>query len=961
MIRIIALIVSLLWFAGIQAQIFPARQYTTADELASSNVYDICHDEKGYLWFATERGLSRFDGYKFTNYLFKEGLEGAAVLSLATDNKMHVYAGTKQDGVYKLQGNFHQVLQEDVHMANEHMVIMNNLLYSLDDHNLVSVCNLKKADNTKKIFPHSQLIISRSEAVPTAIAAGSGDTVFIATEKGIYYSVNGNKALPYAATGIPCHSIYMQNGVLYFGSTGAVFRANGRTVARIATLSEVSSVKRLLLDDEGSIWCATSPNNYVFRISGEETWNVSVSLGITGTSIQKIFEDHEGNIWIATYGKGVFCMHHRYCTNYTRLDGLSNEYVTSVLVTDNGLLIGTYDGLYTLDETGIRPFKSFPGELEYIQRLGYEDDTYFVTVSGIQATNVRVKRTAVNGKDLQYLYAPASLEIQDVVYYNQWDNTIWRAKLNKGQITDTQVIYSDPKADWKSANAFYMDDKGVLWVGTTRGLLAFMQDHQVTKIDTGFFRTSINAIMQDDDGAIYVGTDKGLAILQNGRWTTHRSIMEKNIESITGLAHDSKHRIWISTLNGLFLYDGVTLIQFDARNTLLSDEIHAITYDSKNNAIWIGTTFGLSRIDVGVFDQTPIKAPAAIFKTLRAADSIYRDLGVNSRIELPYTSKNFTVRFSAIQFSAPEGIKFLYTFDDGPWEPTVGRQIEFASIPYGEHTIRLKSVGEQGVEGPLATLTIFVDTPFWATIWFKVLVGLGIGFIVYLLVRKRFELIRTKQQERLELQSKVAELRHQALAASMNPHFIFNALNSIQHFINSHNTEEATDYLGKFARLIRMMLDYGGRTFIPLKDELERLEYYLELEKVRFGQKLNYTIDVDDSLRNNPIEIPNMVIQPIVENALWHGLLPANSAGHLHIRFSAEQGTIVVTVDDDGIGIEESRRRKKAGHNSLGIQMIHERLEMLNKLSGYKASLRIIDKSTQTPAGQGTLAEIRLM
>ncbi len=467
--------------------------------------------------------------------------------------------------------------------------------------------------------------------------------------------------------------------------------------------------------------------------------------------------------------------------------------------------------------------------------------------------------------------------------------------------------------------------------------------------------------MQDDDGALYVGTDKGLAILRNGKWTIHRSMMDKNIESITGLAHDNKQRIWISTLNGLFLYDGKTLLQFDARNTLLSDEINAITYDSLNNAIWIGTTFGLSRIDVGLFDKTPIRAPAAIFKTLRAADSIYRDLGVNSRIQLPYTSKNLTVRFSAIQFSAPEGIKFFYTFDGGPWEPTVGRQIEFASIPYGEHTIRLKSIGEQGVEGPVATLTIFVETPFWATTWFKILVGLGIGLIAYMLLRKRFEVIRNKQQERLELQSKVAELRHQALSASMNPHFIFNALNSIQHFINSHNTEEATDYLGKFARLIRMMLDYGGRTFIPLKDELERLEYYLELEKVRFGEKLNYSIVVDDALRNNPIEIPNMVIQPIVENALWHGLLPANRPGHLHIRFAAEQGTIVVTVDDDGLGIEESRRRKKGDHNSLGIQMIHERLELLNKLSGYKASLNIRDKSALTPAGQGTLAEIRLM
>lgn len=281
-------------------------------------------------------------------------------------------------------------------------------------------------------------------------------------------------------------------------------------------------------------------------------------------------------------------------------------------------------------------------------------------------------------------------------------------------------------------------------------------------------------------------------------------------------------------------------------------------------------------------------------------------------------------------------------------------------MPYGKHTLLLKSFGEQEIEGPVATLTIIVETPIWATIWFKIIVGIAIGVAAYLILRKRFETVRKKQQERLELQSKIAELRHQALAASMNPHFIFNALNSIQHFINAHNTEEATDYLGKFARLIRMILDYGGKTFIPLKDELERLNYYLELEKIRFGNKLNFKIDIDPILLNEQPEIPNMVIQPVVENALWHGILPANRNGNLHISFTKLDNAIRVLVDDDGIGVHESKRRKKSGHNSLGIQMIRERLDLLKKLSGYQATIAIHDKSDFNPPGQGTLVQINL-
>ena len=936
------------------AQIFPSRQYTTEDELANSNVYDICHDSRGFLWFATERGVSRFDGYKFTNYLFKEGLGGSIVYGLSLDEYGDMYAATKYDGIYRLDGDFVLSYNENKILANEQFEKSGDYFYSLRDSRYLTVVDLKKNEIKKLIFPTSGIL-------PNCIYKDKNNRVFVGTNEGIY-SLNGFETPKKAFASItqPVYSICQQKNTWYFGSKGFIIAITDNT-PKIINIGSESNIKRLMVDRNNNIWAATFPENKFYLLSNFQLLDVSEKLGLGGVSINKILEDNEGNIWIATYGKGVYCFHHMYCANYTAFDGLQNEYVTAIeSQLDGNLFVGTYNGLYYRDINGLQLKKMFGESLEFIKELHGQNNNLYVTVAGIPGNDLNITQTTINNVNSNYILASSILIDGEDLYYSAWDKKLWKTTIHDKSRSNAEIIFYDSSAIWTRINKIYKDDKQNIWIGTTRGLYIIDPTGSYQKIDTGFFKTNITGFIVAANGDLLIGSDKGLITYKNGKWVTARDVKGKNLESITGMVRDNKNRIWIGTLNGLFMMDKKPLIQFDTRNTLLSDEINAIEYDDKNNFIWVGTTYGLSSIDLNLFDKTPVNPPTAIFKTLRATDSIYRDLDIKNTLNLPYTSKNFTVRFSAVHFSSPEGIKFFYKFDDGEWQPTTGRQIEFASMPYGKHTILLKSFGEQEVEGPVATLIIIVETPFWATFWFKIIIGIAIGVAAYLILRKRFEAVRKKQQERLELQSKIAELRHQALAASMNPHFIFNALNSIQHFINSHNTEEATDYLAKFARLIRMMLDYGGKTFIPLKDELERLNYYLELEKIRFGNKLTFTIDIDPVLLQEQPEIPNMVIQPVVENALWHGILPANRNGNLHISFVKLNNAIRVLVDDDGIGVHESKRRKKGNHNSLGIQMIRERLDLLKKLSGYQATIVIQDKSDFNPPGQGTVVQINL-
>jgi len=797
--------------------------------------------------------------------------------------------------------------------------------------------------------------------IPNFICKESGDNVLIGTNQGIYRVKGDQKAISINTNFTKAvFSISIKDNIIYAGGD-AVYYQLEKNVITEKKLNFNGIINRLLVDRYDNIWCATFPQNNLILINKALETDISSKLGINGISVNKIFEDAEGNIWLATYGKGAFCIHHLYCSNFTKNDGLLNEYVTALESDPEGnLFIGSYDGLYFLKDNNIVQQKLFPGSLEFIRGIEVNNHHLFVNVAGINKPELNLKPTKLNGIEQTYLISSSSMIRGNSVYYSKWDKKLWRAPLNGNEIGTGTVVFYDSTAVWNRINSIFEDKKNNIWIGTTHGLYILEQNGKYQKIDTGFYNTNISKFMYDGDNNLLIGTDHGLVKFKNGIFQTFKSLKGRNIENITSFEIDANNRIWIGTLAGLYIMDGDAIMQFDTRNGLLSDEINALEYDKKNNYIWIGTTFGLSRINIDAFNKTKFNAPAAILKSIRTPDSIYRNMESQKGIVLPYTTDNFTIRFSAIHFSSPEGIKFQYKFDDAEWQPAVGRQIEFASIPYGKHILYLKSIGERDLEGPIAKLIITVQTPFWATSWFKILVGFIIALSAYLILRWQFEAVRKKQQEKLELQSKISELRHQALAASMNPHFIFNALNSIQHFINTHNTEEATDYLGKFARLIRMMLDSGGKTFVPLSEELERLNYYLQLEKIRFGNKLNYKITVDEELQNGIIEIPNMVIQPLVENALWHGLLTVNRDGNLNISFEKLNGSIKVLVDDNGIGINESKKRKKSDHNSLGIQMIRERLELLNKLSGYQANIIIHDKSDFNPDDHGTLVQVNL-
>ncbi|MFN8359190.1 MAG: tetratricopeptide repeat protein [Candidatus Kapaibacterium sp.] len=220
------------------------------------------------------------------------------------------------------------------------------------------------------------------------------------------------------------------------------------------------------------------------------------------------------------------------------------------------------------------------------------------------------------------------------------------------------------------------------------------------------------------------------------------------------------------------------------------------------------------------------------------------------------------------------------------------------------------------------------------------------------------------EKEKEELRRKLLQSEHKTLRAQINPHFMFNALNSIQHFLIQSDTEQANRFLSKFARLMRLIMENSRYTTVPLSDEIETITLYLELEKLRFGDKFSYEIILDPAINSASIEIPPMLIQPYIENAIWHGILPRKTGGSVKIGITpAEDGYFTCSIEDNGIGRKASSEQKpfeQTKHRSSGMALIDERLNLLTETSGMKLWVEIQDATSDTKEPTGTLVTLHL-
>jgi hypothetical protein len=386
-----------------------------------------------------------------------------------------------------------------------------------------------------------------------------------------------------------------------------------------------------------------------------------------------------------------------------------------------------------------------------------------------------------------------------------------------------------------------------------------------------------------------------------------------------------------------------------------------LTLDSAGS-IWFSTVNGLVKHNPVKYVNNDNEARLS-FTRLKL---FYDDTLLPQNAELASNLNNIRFDFMGICLTNPDKVLYIHKLEgfEKSWSPSsTQNNVTYSNLPPGNYVFKVRCCNNQGVWSmePL-TFTFSVDSPMWQHWWF-ILSALGfITLVVYSVFLVRLNQLKKEQEKESKTQVEIAKNELKALRAQMNPHFLFNSLNSIQHFILNNKSEEAVFYLNRFAKLMRMILNNSEKTVVTLNEEINALKIYIDLEQMRFSSLFSYEIIVDDALDADYEQIPSMLLQPYVENSILHGLVPKDAPGFLKIHFFTKNHFIYVTIEDNGIGRKkaaEIKNQSRKNHASLGMKITTDRLRLLSHVQQLEYTVNFIDLYDANGSATGTLAEIK--
>jgi hypothetical protein len=383
---------------------------------------------------------------------------------------------------------------------------------------------------------------------------------------------------------------------------------------------------------------------------------------------------------------------------------------------------------------------------------------------------------------------------------------------------------------------------------------------------------------------------------------------------------------------------------------LPGNEISKIVFTG--NTLWAITKKYLFRFEPNQIQVNENSPPVYIENILLAGS--YPDKTDSTRMS--YDQFPVRINYVGLAYKKRGAVTYRYRVHGltETWQFTTVPFVEFLSLPAGNYRFEVEAQNEDGFwsKSP-AVYSFSIIPPFWKTWWFVSLCFLSSFTLLVLYFFLRIRSIKRKN----EMINTMLAYRQQALVNQMNPHFIFNSLNSIQAFILTEDKRLATRYISKFARLMRLNLDNSRSEFIPLNKEIEAVGLYLELEKLRFKELFSYHVEVDKDIDTKKYLIPAMIIQPYVENCIKHAFhRELSREGIVSLHFSIKNKQLICRIDDNGIGREEAANRKKSDdHRSAGLSITAQRLQLSSAALGQEFYLEIIDKKNENGAAQGTI------
>jgi Histidine kinase/Y_Y_Y domain len=472
----------------------------------------------------------------------------------------------------------------------------------------------------------------------------------------------------------------------------------------------------------------------------------------------------------------------------------------------------------------------------------------------------------------------------------------------------------------------------------------------------------------EDENRLWIASDNGLIQTKKPKfniekiWTKKSGLANDFVYAVAG---DKDANIWISTNNGLSRINEVTnrVTNFTKRDGIQDIEFNSsAVLKNQFDELVFGGVNGVNFIPLTFRDKSRLVAMPQIIKVNVLNKPLKSDTSFSflNQIKLKYNQNFVDISFISPNAIHQESIQYFYRLDgvDPDWVEAEGRNfVSYTQLSPGDYRFHLKAVDRMGIESAVnSKLSIHIETPLFATVWFRCCIAALFILTLFLLIKYRINILKRQALS----EKTIAQLEMKALQSQMNPHFVFNCINGIYQMIISNENENARKYLKNFAILMRMTLENSKKTMISLEQTIAYLEKYLGIEKLRLID-FKYSIVVSPEVEIAKSFFPPMILQPLVENSIWHGLAPQKGKKTVAINIYKSGENILCEIDDNGIGINLSRQKnKKSNHNSTGIESIKEHIYLLNDKYNLEIKMDIYDKSTLIPKEEGTLVRLNM-
>ena len=938
--------------------------YTNNDGLASNETYRSFQDHKGYLWFMTDHGVSKYDGYRFTSYSTNDGLCDNTVVNGVEDSKnrlwFYSFAGCisiiENDSVYAYKYN---------HLIHAPNGVMDYSIY-VDDgdtlwywmwsqpHLFWIAADGKDGVVENGTAQHINLLQPNGVAVTRKFVRGETYHDLVVTnekKQSIHYQLPAS---------IPANS-----GKAVRWSADELFTTSNKSILRIRTDSGVVQHTTLPANYEpidvakspqNDFWVGTTSDHGVL-IYPEGNLDVTPYHVLGGGRKPGFCFDSLGGAWINSSLSGIYHWPDQSIWNFS----IEDKVVALSSVGDRVLVGGRTSGIYVLEDSGQHT-------LQVKKHWNEDKEVYF-----IKTDKERHIYAAVAGPDLPMLVLGKE---KHPVHHLEGISLGFSARGGAWMGSRYGLHYFE---EGKEVARYYEmfkqrvvsvleDQTGKVWLGTLHGVWKFNGTEFSSMADQNpAFAYRVDHMVEEEQGGIWMAT-RGQGLLFHHQNEVIKFTTEDGLSSnFCQYLLKQQDTLWVGTNRGIncLVIDPEShrlksIDKITMRNGLPSNSVNAFML--RNGDLWIGTDQGISVVDLQTWQGSCLeKAPFGIEKVLVNG----RGLAEHRLSALNAEQNNLTIHFKSLAFNAAEvpTYRFRLVGNQQDWVVTEATEVSFTALDPQPYIFEVELL-ENGKPVRAVKLPFNIEPAVWQTLWFQLLIQVLVGVLLIgvtvLIYRQRMK--KQKNLQQLKNQVVVNELK--ALRAQMNPHFIFNALNSIQKYILSNEPDEAYEYLGKFSVLMRKILVHSRKGAVALDEELGLLKDYLELEQLRVEYPIELEIDIAPELNLIQTLIPPLLLQPLLENAIWHGLQPAERPGKIRLQVNeASFDQLEIVIEDNGVGRRRAEAlssvyRKKG--TSTGLGNTKSRVTLLGYLEDMDAAFDVEDVLGANGNIAGTRIKIQL-